>query len=235
MDITNVLTDCVKNKKPVSFSKYGDGEYLCASGHFGHNCDHDKYTEKLKNSLIESFKYMVNNKDNSYIGLWFTSDVKTYWESLASKEIMFAAYHSLIIDGYDTMNKINLFKEIKFSKLKKILVSNPSLSKAKPIFNIDYVFNVNYNNWFDSYFDILINEIKKIINQDEQYIIITCAGMGSKVLICELTKLYPNNIYLDFGSSLDKICTKNQTRDGQLPYDTLLNIFNELIPENWDN
>ena len=52
MDIGNILIDCVKNKTPVSFSKYGDGEYLCASGTPGHNCDNDNYTEKLRYSLI---------------------------------------------------------------------------------------------------------------------------------------------------------------------------------------
>lgn len=234
MDISNILIDCVKNKTPVSFSKYGDGEYLCARGASGHNCDCDNYTKKLRHALIDSFKYMTENKDNCYIGLWISPEVKAYWESLVSKNIKFAKYHSLIVDGDDNLNKIALFKEIKFSPLKKILVSNSSLEKAKRLLNIDYMFTISYNNWFDSCFEPLLNAIVKTINPDEQYIVITCAGMGSKVLICELTKLFPNNIYLDFGSSLDKICTKRHTRDGQLPYETLLNIYNEIIPENWD-
>ena len=234
MDITDILINSVENKIPISFSKYGDGEFFCANSYEGSNCDGDNYTEKKKNSLINSFKYLVNETNNSYFGLWFTQDIKNYWDGLVSKEVKWAKYHSLFIVDENIPKKIILYKKIKETSLKKIIVCNPLLVKAKDLLNIDFMINVNFNNWFDSDFDNIIEKFKEIINSNEQYIIITCAGMGSKVLICELVKLFPNNIYLDFGSGLDKICTKKTTRAGQLDYEELINLLKDIIPEDWD-
>jgi len=70
MNITNILTEHIINNKPISFSKYGDGEFYCAFVRHGRNCDNDTYTYKLGNSLINSFKYMVECAENYYIGKW---------------------------------------------------------------------------------------------------------------------------------------------------------------------
>jgi hypothetical protein len=51
MEITNYLSECIINKKPVSFIKYGDGEYNCATSCNGFNCDNDKYTKLLSDGL----------------------------------------------------------------------------------------------------------------------------------------------------------------------------------------
>jgi len=236
MEITNLLSTAIINKTPISFSKYGDGEYFCANSHNGHNCDNDNYTEKLRNGLIESFKYMVNNTDNSYIGFWHhDSSQKLFWEKIVEKKVKWAKYHTIIMDPENRIEKVNLYKTIKQSNLKKILVSNPLLLKAKLLFNIDYMLTVPFNNWFDEKFEILIGEFKKLIDPNEQYIVITCAGMGAKVLICELTKLFPNNIYLDFGSAIDKICTKKTSRGWEPSYEELVNDLSEIIPSNWND
>lgn len=235
MDITNILIYSINNKIPISFSKYGDGEYFCANSYNGKNCDNDTYTEKLKNGLINSFKYMVNEKENSYIGLWFTLDVKIFWEKLSRKNIKWAKYHSLFICDESISDKVILYKTIKESQLKKIIICNELLLKANLLLNIDYMINVKYNNWFDSDFESIIDLLKKYIHPDNQYIIITCAGMGAKVLICELSKLFPNNIYLDFGSALDKICTKKTSRGWEPSYDELITQLGDIIPDSWED
>ena len=76
--------------------------------------------------------------------------------------------------------------------------------------------NLNYSkNWFEKNYTEIFNKAKYFLSQHSKYskcIIITCAGMGAKVLVSELHKLFPNNIYLDFGSALDFICTKHFIR-----------------------
>lgn len=235
MDITNILIHSIENKLPISFSKYGDGEYLCANSSHGHNCDEDRYTEKLKNGIINSFKYMTTQKDNAYIGMWFSTDIKLYWENLVNVPIKWGKYHSLFICDESVPEKVELYKSIKESPLKKILISNPLLLKANTLLNIDYNILIDYNNWFDSKFDNIMEQFKEIIHPENQYIIILCAGMGSKVLICELTKLFPNNIYLDFGSALDKICTRKTSRGWEPDYNQLIQELHELIPEDWNH
>jgi hypothetical protein len=95
--------------------------------------------------------------------------------------------------------------------------------------------NIPINNWFDSQFDIVMDKFKQIINPNKQYIIMTCCGMSAKVVIAELHKLYPNNIYLDIGSGIDEICTKRNTRNHKPLYDLFMKYYNELIPADWDD
>ena len=59
--------------------------------------------------------------------------------------------------------------------------------------------------------------------------------MSAKVLICELIKRFPNNIYLDFGSALDKICTKRTSRGWEPSYEQFMEDLKEIIPEKWNN
>jgi hypothetical protein len=243
MDITDILINSIEKNIPVSFSKYGDGEYECVNfspssqNSSSHNCDKDNYTEKKKNDLYNSFIYVTTNeKQNNFIGLWHNLNIMNFWNHLVpGVNIKWAKYHSLFLCDENIPQKIKLYKSIKESSLKKIIVCNPLLVKAKILFNIDYMIHVNFNNWFESEFENIIEKFKQIINPNEQYIIMTCSGMGSKVLICELIKIFPNNIYLDFGSALDYICTKKKSRGWEPEYAILMNYLREIIPENWND
>jgi len=239
MDITNILIDAINNQTPISFSKYGDGEFACATSHKGYNCDRDEYTEKKSDGLIASFKYMVDEMPNSYIGLWHDKRNSIFWENLITQPIKFTKYHTFIMyhnyEEEDIPQKVELFKTIKHSPMKKIYVCNPLLEKAKILLDIDFMVHVPLNNWFDNQFDDILNQIKLLIQSDTKYIIMISAGMGAKILICELSKLFPDNIYLDFGSAIDFICTKKKSRGWEPSYDTFMTLLKDLIPDNWND
>lgn len=235
MDITKYLADCIINGIPVSFSKYGDGEYSAANGHNGANCDNDIYTTKLSESLRLSFEYMVDKSPNSYIGIWTDNNHVNYWSSIVKNPIKLAKYHTLIMDSDNRKDKVHLFKTIKESQKKKIYICNPLLIRAQGLLNIDYMIHVPFNNWFDSQFEEIFEQIDSCIKEGEQCIIMTSAGMGSKVLISELIKKHPQNIYLDIGSGLDKICTRKTTRGWEPTYDELIHELHELLPNDWYN
>jgi hypothetical protein len=95
--------------------------------------------------------------------------------------------------------------------------------------------HVPFNNWVDTQFDTILNEIKSYINPDEQYIVLTSAGMGAKILIGELTKLFPKNIFIDIGSGLDKVCTKKTSRGWEPTYEDFMNLLSGIIPSGWDS
>ena len=238
MDITNKIIKSINNNIPISFSKYGDGEYLCASNNFVNdkNCDNDKYTKKLSEAIKESFKYMVNNQNNNYLGMWKTDNtIIKYWESIVDKKVNWVNYWSLL--PYDNnIEKKEIFKSIKKSKLKKIYICNELLIKAKILLNIDHMVFIPLNNWFDNEYNCILEKIKEIIgNEDGNHIVMTSCGMSAKVLICDLYKIYPKGIYLDIGSGLDTICTKRSTRGLAFDYNIALNYFNDLIPDDWNN
>jgi hypothetical protein len=91
---------------------------------------------------------------NAYIGLWHTDKVKKFWEGLVSTEVKWAEYHTFFLNN-DKENKIKLYKTIKYSPLKKIIICNELLEKSKILFNIDYMINVKFNNWFDDDFHLI--------------------------------------------------------------------------------
>jgi hypothetical protein len=234
MDITDLIIDSINNYKPISFSKYGDGEYFCAFGYNGHNCDKDNYTPKLREALIKSFKYVTDGTNNNYIGKWPNDSQINDWQKLVSQPIKYAKYHTLIFDEVDDHKKVEIYKTIKKSKLKKIIVCNESLKKSKLLLDADELIIIPFNNWFDNQFDNVLNNLKNVLGNSNNHIVITSCGMSAKVLICELLKLYPNGIYLDFGSALDKICTKIETRAFTFSYEYLKKQLHELLPVNWD-
>lgn len=244
---TDYLTYCIENKISIVFLKYGDGEYNCALNYNGHNCDNDRYTNKLSRGILNSFKYLVE-KPNVLIGGWHNKVVCDYWQSLISSQIQWINYHSIIIDIKDFQyknendnlnNKIVFFKKIQDSSLNKIIICNKLLKKAEIFLKTNKMIEVPLNNWFDTQFYIILNNILFILSQNttEPNILIFAAGMSSKVLIAELYKKYPNNIYLDFGSALDLLCTKRDSRGRNYTYDDLIFHLSSIIPTNniWNN
>jgi hypothetical protein len=245
MNITNYLTECVRHKIPVSFSKYGDGEYYCTLGWKGANCDKDSYTDNLRNGIAQSFKYMVEEAKSAHIGLWENPEHKADWETRVDIPVRWAKYHTILFDHDNDEAKVELYKAIHQSTAKKIIVCNPLLIKSQMLLNADYIITVPFNNWFDQYYADVMNQIIEQIGENEDqrnhqtnhsnHIIITCCGMGAKVLICELYKKYPNGIYLDFGSAMDFVCTKKDSRNRNVSYDYQIELLKDIIPDEWDD
>ena len=237
MDITQYLTHCVQTDTPVSFSKYGDGEYFCAIGNTGHNCDYDNYTDKKAEALITSIKYMVESTNNAYISKWPDTYITDYWQSLVSKPINWGLQHTILFDGNNDDAKVELYKSIKYNKtLVKVIICNDKIVKVKTLLDLDHGVIIPENNWFDTDFDTYLQNITSIIQEDGRNpLIITCCGINAKIMIYELSKIFPNGIYLDFGSGLDKICTQQTTRLCQQSYDYLVDKLKDILPDNWNN
>ena len=73
-------------------------------------------------------------------------------------------------------------------------------------------------------------EVKSEITDNS--ILFTSAGQGSKVLIAELLKLFPNISCIDIGSSFDFLCQRRGTRDrGSYDYNRELIYYNDLLPK----
>jgi arylsulfatase A-like enzyme len=178
---------------------------------------------------------MINEAPNAYIGKWHYSNETQFLENLARQPIQWAKYHSMLFDRHDDEKKAELIKTIHRSNTKKIIVCNRNMSKAQQLLRADHIVYVDFQNWFDTSFDRVLNEVKSHMKQDENHIVITCAGMGSKVLIAELTKAFPKGIYLDYGSALDLICTGRSTREYSDHYsiDYIKNMLSDIIPPDW--
>lgn len=136
--------------------------------------------------------------------------------------------------SFDNDHKLNLFKSIKESKRKKLLVGNELRVKAQYLLNIDKHLIIPYRNWVENDFDNILNTIVQYF-EDENPLIMTCGGMGAKVLIMHLHKKFPNGIFIDIGSGLDYLCTKKCSRGFSHSYENLEKYFEEILPPNWND
>jgi hypothetical protein len=197
-------------------------------------------TLKDENETPSGVSFEISKGLNTYIGKWWNNDIALYWNSILSEghKIKWADYHTIIISKSDfndgvIQKKIALYKAIQDTDLKKYIICNPLLVKSKILLNADEIFHVPFQNWFDTQFDNLVSLLCEKIGDNPQPIIITSCGMSAKVLIAEMSKKYPQGIFLDFGSAMDIICTKRDSRGFLYSYETLYEVFKPILPENW--
>lgn len=234
VNIVAHLTECVKTKTPVSYVKYGDGEFYAAKGTSGKNCDKTPYTAKLGKGVRESFKHFAAQK-NAFLGKWDSDRrVFTYFESLVKQAVQWANYHAFIVYNKQdfTAEKLKLYKAIKQSPLQKIYVCNESIAEeAKRMLNIDSIVRVHPSNWFEDDYDAILKQVKDEIKDPKRAIVMTSCGMGAKVLLHDLHKQYPGLLYFDLGSALDFVCGRNDSRGNgkYYTYEELRNYFSELF------
>jgi hypothetical protein len=206
----------IQTNTPFIFVKFGDGEYAAANNWRGGNCDGTPYTQTLGNSVIEAVK-ILSQSSNVYVGKWCGSEtVANYFQSLVSNLIQWENYNYFI---FRTANEfftrcLPIYKSIRNAKQQKLYVCNSYMVEgAKQYLNIDSFAVIDPVNWFEvSYTNILTN-IKSQVQDPNNLIILTSAGMGAKKLIADLHIQYPNAIILDIGSAMDLICSSRRTRD----------------------
>ena len=128
-----------------------------------------------------------------------------------------------------------MVKSIKESPLKKIIICNELLAKSELLFNTKNIIYIPLRNWYNVSFQTILKSILNEIGMENNFIVITACGMASKSLIAELHKMKPNGIYLDFGSALDFLCTKRDSRGHNYTYQELFHLFHDILPDNWDD
>ena len=188
-----------------TYVKYGDGEYLCAIKQdlTGQNCDYTKYTEKLSNAILESYKYLAP-QPNCYIGRWtgIWSEVDIFFEKIVKPN--WKNYCEFIFfNKKEFYEKLNLFKAIKDATQQKIYCCNSENAKVAPIFNINSCIIIHPSDWFEQNYDAVLAETKEAIVNPKSVIILTSAGMGAKPLLADLRRSYPDAILIDIGSAFD--------------------------------
>jgi len=234
--MTELITDYIKNDKPFVFLKLGDGEYNACHKMNGTNCDGDPYTDKLQTGIIQTIQYF-SLQDSVFFGKWHMNHISAYFDSIAKKQLNWIDYHTFIMNPttFDNDHKLQLIKSIKESKRPKILISNELLVKANYLLNVDTHIKVPYRNWVDNHFQEILNTVIESLQNIDNPLIITCAGMGSKILVMEIYKRFPNGMFIDIGSGLDYLCTKKCSRGWSYSYNTLETYFEDILPPNWND
>ena len=225
------LTRAVETNSPAIFAKFGDGEHTCMASPGNHNCDGDPQSFQLSQALKTALVHLVNH--DAFIGRWHNDQTPEYLQTLTDKPIRWANYHTLIFDRQRDWEKRELLQKVQKSSATKTLVANRLLIKATKVLHCQTMVEVPFRGWFSDQFEQVLEEVLR--SMGSQAIVVTCCGMGAKVLISQLVKRRPDAIYLDYGSGLDFLCTKQDSRGREYAYPYLTSLLAELLPPDWEN
>lgn len=206
----DIIFEWIKNDKKFGIIRPGDGEYAIISNlniKVNNGWEYKK-DGILKNDLINAFNKKL---DNLYIGISCNycingKEIQEYYRknfNIPNERITYAnifcnANYKLFIDFIKSYNNKNIYyvgsgtKETNDIKIKDRFIISESL----------------VNNWDDLH----ISETNRLFNwisNINDSIICISAGPITKTWIPQLLEKYPNNIYLDVGSSFDAFLKNN--------------------------
>jgi hypothetical protein len=209
--------DLIKCKIPFSFIRFGDGENFIMKGK-ALNAPLDKWlwepkNKKFQDSLIESSS--ICTKPNNFIGIpcknWITvsESILSFSKCSSAKYMSFATlfinknYHLFKDWIIDFINSSNRWKIILIANS----IINKNITWAYKFFPIPDHFIENWDNYTTSLLPKLSSQAKQ-----NNLIFFVSAGPAANVIISYLTKINNNNIYIDFGSSIEFITKGYTTR-----------------------
>ncbi len=213
--------DLLKKKKHFAFSKYADGEFKIlagqhidilskANGEFKYD-PNDTTDIFPRNQLIESFQFQ---HPNYYVGIGCKccmGDESFNWmkENSYQKESNLTWANIFVNSNYPYYVKsiIPLY-----SNYEVILVCNHKAKLNNLPFNVIKDFRVGTNAYKNDF--SLIEELMLWVkeNQIKNKLFLFCAGPFGNILVYKLFKNFPNNTYLDIGSTLDPLLQLGYTR-----------------------
>ena len=209
--------DLISCKIPFSFARFGDGENSIMRGDKIYS-SLDKWNWDIKNkkfqeSLIESSSICINH--NNFIGIPCKNMIKISESILSFSKCSSAKYMTYT---YLFVNKnYQYFKDwiIDFinssNRWKIILVANSIIHKnikwAYKYFPVPDNLVENWEKYRISLLSKLVYEAKK-----NNLIFFISAGPAANIIVSYLSKINNNNIYVDFGSSIEFITKGYTTR-----------------------
>ena len=226
--------DLIICKIPFSFIRFGDGENAIMKGK-KFNAPNDKWYWKninkgFQNSLIKSSSICTNI--NNFIGIpcknWIniSKSILSFSKCSSSK---YMSYASLFINkNYPLFKKwISHFINIS-NRWKIILVSNSIIHKdIKWAYKFFPVPDHLVENW-DKYSISLLPKLSKQAKKNNLIFFIS-AGPAANIIVSYLTKINNNNIYIDFGSSIEFITkgytTRAYAKNGKTAYRSCESFF----------
>lgn len=194
-----ILFNRLKSRKPFSFSKYADGEWLMLRDISMDNSEF-KYTSEdsfFRDKLIESFKY---RDENYYIGVSCPccQGAEHYkmieFSEQKNDNITFA---NIFVNSNYIFYNYNFIEEYKNWDIHLVANKNSNLNNLP--FKIEKFYPVDNTAWKNNY--NLIDEINKE-NLSNKLFLFACGPFGN-MLAHQLWDNNKNNTYLDIGSTLN--------------------------------
>ncbi len=213
------FTELIKCKIPFSFIRFGDGENSIMKGvkfkAWKDEWHWNPKNNKFQYSLIESSSICTNN--NSFIGIPCKD-----WIEVSKSILSFSKCSSAKYMSYATLFINKNYPFFKDWVLNFINTSFPNRWKiilvANSIIQTDITWAYKFvpvpdhliENW-DKYCISLLSKLSRQAKKNN-LIFFVFAGPAANIIISYLVKINNNNIYIDFGSSIEFITKGYSTR-----------------------
>lgn len=208
--------DKVYNKEHFSFTRWGDGEWLCANGQRGENCDGHQYFPELRNGLRAA---LINNKPY-YKAIWPTTHgqiqknlplIQRVIDNLGCsiKWANAIVWEDLVIrEGIDKLKKALETRNF-------VIVSNAPKRQLQ-IKYVDFIEVPAINCFLEK--DRIKSEMINVSSKYEDVVFGLSASMMTNVIVDELyDSIGSNSTMIDFGSIWD-VFVGNPTRSYHREY-----------------
>jgi len=198
-----IILDWINNNKKFGLIRPGDGEYNIMINNDIKVMNNWEFKKdgKLKDDLINSLK---KNLPNLYVGISCNccikgKEIQEFYKNMIQLPDSRKTYANIFVNA-------NYKRFIKFMKSysKNIYYVGPGKKESNEIKIKErfYIDKFLVNNW-DSQNEIVTNQLLNWVKNINDSLIVFSAGPITKVWIPLLLEKYPNNIYLDVGSSLN--------------------------------
>ena len=200
-----VFTRMIEERKPFSYFRYGDGEFIALLNlnPGKSNIDrHEYFTdmgEKLKEVIIEA-----PFKDNLYFGLHGTWHQSVIQKFVVSNGLMRKRHWVVNLIHYFAIAKLQLMpfiEEIRKYDGDVVLVTHKGAEKMATILKAKHVIIPFINAWSET--ERVLKECEEFIKKDKPTIYLFSASMASEPWMYALYKKNPNNFYIDLGTLWD--------------------------------
>ncbi len=198
--------------------KFGDGEMrnMISDNEMEHNCDGCHYFKGLGQDLIQSYIYFLK-KQNAYINKWHSHvyNIQDSIENDYSEEFnhkrKFVFYDLLVHKVPFKEEQVRFFKTIQTIKRNKVYISNANMIQSVgKLLGVNIGFAIPEVDSYlqkDNIVQSITTSLDNIAKQNnitiEHFIFIFSGGMFAKVLIMILSQRFPNNTFIDIGSTFD--------------------------------
>lgn len=196
--------DNIRNHKPFSFSRWGDGEWNSVLGRkTGQNCDGHMYYPQMGDDL----KQVLINRPTYRLGMQPFA-VRQFGDRITEWLIRYGL-ENLPWCNADVFHRASIQKTltsviVELQRTKLIVVGPDNLKRLKPILPYKKFVDVPPRNAYLSMERIMRDVLSAVDGLHEHATVSISAGMPAKLLINELhTRLKGQHTLIDFGSVWD--------------------------------
>lgn len=186
----------LRDKKPFSFTRWGDGEWLCTYGASGNNCDGHEYFSDMSDSLRKVF----DQPDRYFLATWPLQEEPMMFnlpgelrQFIASRRWADARIWEEAAMAGKLGSLVNQLEDMNF-----IIVSEPS-KRELDINYTDFIDIPSKNCFLDK--ERIKQEMRKMCEKYDMPVFGLSASMASNVIVDELFEELGKKCWMiDFGS-----------------------------------